>query len=174
MSKFTLVEIDNELGLTTTKDEGSGITSLDVNIRSGKVFAERPYDRYTKYYNTFGDVQYECNPSTWVLFYTVDFAPNYKFFQEILMRIDNDHMVKVEIGTSSVIEISMKELNDAHFDDQTMISDNLRLSIDSKLLRVNLNNFRGQTLKVYQKRRDASTGDCKMNGIVVVYEELSV
>lgn len=114
------------------------------------------------------EVSHSITDSAFTNYYTVSMASDV-YFRELMVFLDNDHILRITVGSTVIFEESIKALKDVGLNtDIYKISDIVKYSDNAKVIAFNLNNFKGQTLLVDQKRR-SGTGDVTLKGIITTY-----
>lgn len=86
------------------KDNSNQTITNPVSIENG--------NKYLKYKNDFTTKNLSCNNSTWTEFYDINFTPDDKHFDEIIIIATNNHKFKIEIDGEEIINAGINDLED--------------------------------------------------------------
>ena len=115
----------------------------------------------------------DCTTESYTLFYTISIVDNTNYYNEILINIKNNHIIKIEIDDTPIIDAGIDDLWTILTSNQLMETIKLSKDQGEYCLKLDLNNISSETnIKIYQKRRTGTgTGKLIMSGYVLSYIE---
>lgn len=125
----------------------------------------------------FNSTSKSCNSSTWTEFYNIDFSPNEVLFQELIIKSDNSHLIKITIDDQIILSDVDISILESFISPTGSDNHNTRSNFIGAIkkgndyhLKFNLDGSKGASLRVYQKRVSGS-GNLTLEGYILTYKE---
>jgi len=110
----------------------------------------------------------QCDQENWTLFYNINLG-EIKIYEEILLDIKNDHLLKIEIDNKTIIETSIKDLWNFFINGNTSSYIKLIKNNEKYSICINFNKIEALEIKISQKRRAGNNGKLKISGYIINY-----